>query len=168
MPINLDFGFVVFLCLLTVGAIVIGVFLGKRFTKTSEPTKTVRETVEDFPAAILQQPSVIPPPPAPPPTYNSPKETLAEKSKKILENQKKQVKEDFEGSLLSNMGRGNYSFASRCKSYDAMPKELTVKVLRRVIDEFEKANPTLVVDANFKYSSSYNGNMVSVHIKAKG
>ena len=48
-----------------------------------------------------------------------------------------------------------------------MPKELTVKVLRKVIDEFEKANPTLKVEANFKYSAGYSSNIVVVNIVAK-
>lgn len=159
MPINLDFGFVVFLCLLTVGAIVIGVFLGKRFTKTSEPTKTVLETVQEFPAAAIQ------PPVSPPP---KPVESLADKSKRVVDNQKKMVQKDFEDSFMHYISRGSYSFTSVCKSFNTLPKEITVKILRKVIDEFEKANPTLKVEANFKYSSGYSSNIVVVTIIAKG
>lgn len=163
MPINLDFGFVVFLCLLTVGAIVIGVFLGKRFTKTAEPTKTVLETVQEFPAANIQPP-VAPSPPPPP----KPAESLADKSKRVVDNQKKMVQKDFEDSFMHYISRGSYSFTSVCKSFNTLPKEITVKILRKVIDEFEKANPTLKVEANFKYSSGYSSNIVVVTIIAKG
>lgn len=163
---QLDFGMILFLVILSVGSIVMGIVLGKRFTKIVEPKQSIQEVPNDSSTLEKLLCTPMPPPPTPPPIRKI-EESLADKSKRVVDNQKKQVKKDFEDSLLHYISRGNYSFTSVCKSFNAMPKELTVKVLRKVIDEFEKANPTLKVEANFKYSAGYSSNIVVVNIVAK-
>ena len=163
---QLDFGMIIFLVILSVGSIVMGIVLGKRFTKIVEPKQSIQEVPNDPSALEKLLCTPMPPPPTPPPIRKI-EESLADKSKRVVDNQKKQVKKDFEDSLLHYISRGSYSFTSVCKSFNAMPKELTVKVLRKVIDEFEKANPTLKVEANFKYSAGYSSNIVVVNIVAK-
>ena len=163
---QLDFGMIIFLVILSVGSIVMGIVLGKRFTKIVEPKQSIQEVPNDPSTLEKLLCTPMPPPPTPPPIRKI-EESLADKSKRVVDNQKKQVKKDFEDSLLHYISRGNYSFTSVCKSFNAMPKELTVKVLRKVIDEFEKANPTLKVEANFKYSAGYSSNIVVVNIVAK-
>lgn len=163
---QLDFGMILFLVILSVGSIVMGIVLGKRFTKIVEPKQSIQEVPNDPSTLEKLLCTPMPPPPTPPPIRKI-EESLADKSKRVVDNQKKQVKKDFEDSLLHYISRGNYSFTSVCKSFNAMPKELTVKVLRKVIDEFEKANPTLKVEANFKYSAGYSSNIVVVNIVAK-
>lgn len=173
---TLDFGMIAFLVTMCIGGIIVGIVLGKRFTKVVDNQQTVKQQVAEQPAASFLEttlcrpnPAYIPPTPPPivPPPTPTPPSTLAEKTKKILEAQKLEVKIDFENSLVSSMSRGSYSFSTSCKSYSVLPKELTLSVLKLVVLDFEKANPSLKIDATLKYSGPNAKYYVVVNIIVK-
>ena len=88
---QLDFGMILFLVILSVGSIVMGIVLGKRFTKIVEPKQSIQEVPNDSSTLEKLLCTPMPPPPTPPPIRKI-EESLADKSKRVVDNQKKQVK----------------------------------------------------------------------------